>query len=64
MPGGRHDFPGGPKTHDRPRQPCQRGTLCREIEGLAGRRQSLLYSRSSGEMDEWFKSHAWKACIG
>jgi hypothetical protein len=18
----------------------------------------------SGEMDEWFKSHAWKACIG
>ena len=20
--------------------------------------------RSSGEMDEWFKSHAWKACVG
>jgi hypothetical protein len=20
--------------------------------------------RPSGEMDEWFKSHAWKACIG
>jgi hypothetical protein len=18
----------------------------------------------SGEMDEWFKSHAWKACVG
>jgi hypothetical protein len=20
--------------------------------------------RPSGEMDEWFKSHAWKACVG
>jgi hypothetical protein len=19
---------------------------------------------NSGEMDEWFKSHAWKACVG
>lgn len=36
----------------------------RSSKGLAGGRGSLLYSRSSGEMDEWFKSHAWKACIG
>ena len=21
-------------------------------------------ARHPGEMDEWFKSHAWKACVG
>jgi hypothetical protein len=21
-------------------------------------------AKDAGEMDEWFKSHAWKACIG
>lgn len=45
----------------RPRNPSD---LHGSSDGVADCRQSLLYSRSSGEMDEWFKSHAWKACIG
>ena len=36
-----------------------------ECAGLA-HRKTLAIMRSScpGEVDEWFKSHAWKACIG
>lgn len=33
------------------------------VEGLAYL-PGVLQSRASGEMDEWLKSHAWKACIG
>lgn len=27
-------------------------------------RASRDQRENAGEMDEWFKSHAWKACIG
>lgn len=26
--------------------------------------ESAIMRLPAGEMDEWFKSHAWKACIG
>lgn len=31
------------------------------IAGFAKKHYSEV---ESGEMDEWFKSHAWKACVG
>lgn len=59
------------RRRDRPLNGCLAGRRPRDpsdlhgsSDGVADCRQSLLYSRSSGEMDEWFKSHAWKACIG
>jgi hypothetical protein len=33
--------------------------------GIWARAQEFAIMRvPAGEMDEWFKSHAWKACIG
>jgi hypothetical protein len=34
-----------------------------EVAGLIGTAMALLKG-ASGEVDERFKSHAWKACVG
>ncbi len=39
------------------------GNLLQTFAIISGFAKSTQRTES-GEMDEWFKSHAWKACIG
>lgn len=47
---------------------CSSGAGRQHVYSVRGRGlaepPSVLQSPASGEMDERFKSHAWKACIG
>jgi hypothetical protein len=34
------------------------------LEGMLAIICGFVKAKEAGEMDEWLKSHAWKACIG
>ncbi len=37
--------------------------FCENLFGIVDKTPFSLYNNSIGEMSEWFKVHAWKACV-
>ncbi len=40
------------------------GGILLELPRIVAIIGGFVKAKIAGEMDEWFKSHAWKACIG